>query len=261
MTIATYRRSRAFTLVELLVVIGVIAILMAILLPALNAARVRAERIVCAARLRTLAQTVHIYASENKGALPAGTRDGENLQTPWSESGEHCIWISTATYDTFVRDLGSAKSTELFLASGSTPNVVERQLACPSLEEQLPSHGGVGGVGWVIGYNYLGNHAAMAALHGWQSPTRTANRGSLPLFADLNEWSPTDRWTCVPHQRDTGGGFFYGPMGGQPPDHPFFDAAGGHLARLDGAVEWRHLSEMRKYPTYNYSGTAYMGMW
>jgi prepilin-type N-terminal cleavage/methylation domain-containing protein len=255
------RPGSAFTLVELLVVIGIIALLISILLPALNAARVRAERIVCAARLRTLAQSCHIYAAENKGGLPAGTRDGENTQTPGSERGEHCIWISSATYDEFVRNLGSVKTTEFFLRSAGDGNAIERQLSCPSLELHLPTYGGVGGVGWVVGYNYLGNHASITLVHGWRSPTRTDQRGDLPLLADLNDWSPPDRWTCVPHQRNTGGGFFYGSMGGQPPDHPFFDAAGGNVALLDGSVVWRHISEMRKYPTYNYSGNAYMGMW
>jgi prepilin-type N-terminal cleavage/methylation domain-containing protein len=66
------KRCGAFTLVELLVVIGIIALLIAILLPALNNARDKAVRIKCLAQLRQLGQMVFIYAANNRGHIPIG---------------------------------------------------------------------------------------------------------------------------------------------------------------------------------------------
>jgi prepilin-type processing-associated H-X9-DG protein len=73
----------AFTLVELLVVIGIIAVLVGLLMPALIGARKRANSVKCASNLRQIALTLNIYADRNKGWVPRDTTIGAIDHPPW----------------------------------------------------------------------------------------------------------------------------------------------------------------------------------
>ncbi|MDB5327868.1 MAG: hypothetical protein JWM57_3437, partial [Phycisphaerales bacterium] len=73
-------RVSGFTLVELLVVIGIIALLISILLPSLNKARESARRTACLSNLRQLGTYLQFYANDFKDQLPIGYVNGQ----PWT---------------------------------------------------------------------------------------------------------------------------------------------------------------------------------
>jgi prepilin-type N-terminal cleavage/methylation domain-containing protein/prepilin-type processing-associated H-X9-DG protein len=63
------RRRGAFSLVELLVVIGIIAVLISLLMPTLNKARAQALSLKCQSQMRTIGQAMLMYANDNRGWL------------------------------------------------------------------------------------------------------------------------------------------------------------------------------------------------
>ncbi len=96
------RLSHGFTLIELLVVIGIIAVLIALLLPALQQAREQSKRVACGSNLHQIVIALNIYGADNRGWLPDSWDDPAQIGVGWLDN------LSLA-----VRDLmNSAGATE-----------------------------------------------------------------------------------------------------------------------------------------------------
>jgi type II secretory pathway pseudopilin PulG len=83
-------RRKCFTLVELLVVIGIIAVLMAILLPALSAVKRVAQRVVCGSNLAGIGKAMLLYANDQEGDFPRGGGSA----SLWAPDGKINSWAS-----------------------------------------------------------------------------------------------------------------------------------------------------------------------
>src|SRR5436190_22877074 len=85
-------RARGFTLIELLIVIAIIAILAALLLPALVRARQEGRGTVSLNNLRQLTLAMHVYAGDHDDLLPYNMGGPETLKT--IAAGEYLNWVN-----------------------------------------------------------------------------------------------------------------------------------------------------------------------
>jgi prepilin-type N-terminal cleavage/methylation domain-containing protein/prepilin-type processing-associated H-X9-DG protein len=105
---------RGFTLVELLVVIGIIALLISILMPALSGARAQANTLKCASNLKSIGQVAHMYAQDFKGKVPRNYEHGAQYQAGhilWAEAFGR--YLNKGFRDDTMGDVSAARDQKL----------------------------------------------------------------------------------------------------------------------------------------------------
>jgi prepilin-type N-terminal cleavage/methylation domain-containing protein len=253
---------KAFTLVELLVVISIIAMLLAIIMPALAKSREQARRTVCAARFHQDVIAFVAYAtSDPKGRLPQGHFDGYS--------------------DPFFMDGGKEqKPTKVY---GALLEIVKdaRMLVCPNFAIQPEFRAGKDAItgqpangcpfrppfagGWnfvfKLGLWYLGGHPSDTwgtpppGVKAWTSPQKLTDKGGLPVLTCPVYDDVYGGLIIVSHSRK---GFAQvAKSGGNARERENFirnlgDGGGTNVGTLDGSVKFKKTTETQKHLQYHY---------
>jgi prepilin-type N-terminal cleavage/methylation domain-containing protein/prepilin-type processing-associated H-X9-DG protein len=172
-----------FTLVELLVVIGIIALLVGILLPALSAARRQAGAVKCASQMREVGTCFQMYAMDNRGYFPPSKLSySDSVYAPNGYSllyGGSSVASNPVYWPNFIARYATKARVGTAIAGGNT---IQQQLAkntiiwgCPA----FTAYSGTGPGGEAVFYTGYGMNPD--PMYGQMTPPGTSPPGTFEL--------------------------------------------------------------------------------
>jgi len=243
------RRKPGFTLIELLVVISIIALLIAILLPALGSARESAKRAQCASNLRSYATSTMAMGVDNKSRYRLMHRTASEQDTyarNYAETNltgtDHVTWMSRHVWEDY---LDAGMDFESF--------------SCPNRDTERFVISSNTGVAWRTGFYSLAGRSdeLYKPILGkdWISPMSQDDSGNLPMVMDIMESG-----TQSPYLQSS---YSHGPKGYT--EVPGFvtpgnaEIQGGNVGKNDGSVSFEPISNLEKFAAS--TGGAVHGYW